>query len=187
MITLAFFCIAVHSADAFKIHALKIKYKEGQPLAGFDLQQGKLPCKKDYPCLFFHKDSDNLRLIIEGKNIRMAYKSEDKEPLPFQKNFSLLRPEEKTAVIEAYRDFLRSEFALMLQTFVYTAPEIFNWDVGNFKAEQSNHLISAQEVKEILESGKPPKLYTVFKIKCQGGETLVFESDGSGSFFMEIK
>jgi hypothetical protein len=178
----AFICAIVHGADS-----PKIIYKEGKPLAGFDLQQGKLPCKKGAPCLFFHKDNDNLRLIIEGKNIRMAYKSEDKEPLPYPKNFKFMDIEEKNEIIESYRDFFKSEFALMLQAFVYTTPEIFDWNVDKFKAVQNEHLISDPELRGIFASSKLPELYSVFKIKCKGGETLVFESDGGGSFFMEIE
>ena len=182
LLCLAFICAIAHGADA-----PKIIYKEGKGLAGFDLQQGKLPCKKGSPCLFFHKDNDNLRLIIEGKNIRMAYKSEDKEPMPFPKNFKFMDIEEKNEVVEMYRDFFKSEFALMLQAFVYTVPEIFDWGVEKFKAVQGRHLISDPELRGIFAISKPPELYSVFKIKCRGGETLAFESDGSGSFFMEVE
>jgi len=173
---------AAHSA------APKILFKEGQVLAGFSLERGNLPCKKNSPCLFFHKDSDKLRLILNGKNIRMAYKGEDKNnKVPFPKNFKFLESQEKASITKDYRDFFRSEFAFMLQAFVYTSPEIFDWDVENFKAEQNKYLISEQELSEIFETGEVPEYYTIFKIKCAGGETAVFESDAKGNFYMEIE
>lgn len=167
--------------------APKIIFKEGQKLAGFDLEQGKLPCKKNSPCLFFHKDSDNLRLILNGKNIRMAYKGEDKNQVPFPKDFRILESQEKAEIARDYRDFFLSEFAFMLQAFIYTSPEIFDWDVEKFKAEQNKYLISEKELSEIFEKGKPPEFYTIFKIKCVGGETAVFESDAKGNFYMEVE
>jgi hypothetical protein len=164
-----------------------IIFREGQKLAGCDLEQGKLPCKKNSPCLFFHKASDNLRLILNGKNIRMAYKGEDKNQVPFPKDFRILESQEKAEIARAYRDFFRSEFAFMLQAFIYTSPEIFDWDVEKFKAEQNKYLISEKDLSEIFEKGKPPEFYTVFKIKCVGGETAVFESDAKGNFYMEVE
>jgi len=180
--TIVFLCATLHGADA-----PKIIYKEGRPLAGFDIQQGKLPCKKNSPCLFFHKDSDNLRLIIEGKNIRMAYKSEDKEKMPYPKNFRIMTFQEKAETVKDYRDFFRSELAVMLQAFVYTTPEIFDWDVEKFKKAQDSFLISEKELNEIFSGVKEPALYTVAKFKCSTGENVVFESDASGNFFMEIE
>jgi len=177
------FCVAAHSAGP------KIIFKEGQAFAAFNLEQGKLPCKKDSPCLFFHKDSDNLRLILSGKSIRMAYKAEDKNqgPLPFPRNFKIMDRQEKADVVEDYRGFFASEFALMLQAFIYTTPEIFDWDVEKFKAVQNTHLISEQELRKIFETGKPPEYYTIFRIKCVGGQIASFESDGRGGFYLEIE
>jgi hypothetical protein len=175
-------CVWANSAEV-----PKFIFKEGSAFAAFDLQQGKLPCKKNSPCLFFHKDSDNLRLIAEGKNIRMAYKSEDNEKMPFPKNFRIMTFQEKTEIVKNYRDFFRSEFALMLQAFVYTAPELFDWDVEKFKTAQNSFLISEKELGEIFSAGVPPKFYTILKFKCKTGENVVFESDASGSFFMEVE
>jgi len=163
----------------------KFIFREGKPFAAFDLQQGELPCKT--PCLFFHKDSDNLRLIAEGKNIRMAYKSNDKGKMPFPKNFRIMNSREKAETVRNYRDFFRSEFAVMLRAFVYTVPELFDWDIENFKAVQDSSLISERELYGIFSGGSAPALYTVLKFKCTGGENVVFESDAKGSFFMEIK
>jgi len=163
----------------------KFIFREGKPFAAFDLQQGELPCKT--PCLFFHKDSDNLRLIAEGKNIRMAYKSNDNERMPFPKNFRIMDSQQKAEIVRDYRDFFRSEFAVMLQAFVYTAPELFNWDTEKFKTTQDSFLISEKELYEIFSGGSAPALYTILKFKCTGGENVVFESDAKGSFFMEIK
>ena len=177
-----FFCVAAHSAGP------KIIFKEGQTFAAFNLEQGKLPCKKDSPCLFFHKDSDNLRLILNGKSIRMAYKVDDQNqgPLPFPRDFKTMNRQEKADVIEDYRGFFASEFAFMLQAFIYTTPEIFDWDVEKFKSAQNAHLISGQELRKIFESGKQPKFYTIFKIKCAGGQTASFESDGNGGFYLDV-
>ena len=172
----------MHGADA-----PKMIYKEGKSLASFDIQQGKLPCKKDSPCLFFHKDSDNLRLIVEGKNIRMAYRSEDREKMPFPKNFRIMTFQEKAETVKDYRDFFRSELAVMLKAFVYTTPEIFDWDVKRFKKAEDSFLISEKELNEIFSSGREPELYTVAKFKCSTGESVVFESDSRGNFFMEIE
>jgi hypothetical protein len=165
----------------------KIIFKEGASFASFDLQQGKLPCKKNEQCLFFHKDNDNLRLIVNGKNIRMAYKSADTEKMPIPKNFRIMTFQEKAEVVKNYRDFFRSEFAVMLQAFVYTTPELFDWDVEKFKAAQDFFLISEKELEKIFSNEKPPKFYTVFKFKCIGGENVIFESDANGNFFMEIE
>jgi hypothetical protein len=74
----------------------------------------------------------------------------------------------------------------MLQTFVYTAPELFDWDIEKFKNVQNSFLISEKELGEIFSSGIPPKFYTILKFKCKTGENVVFESDASGSFFMEV-
>jgi hypothetical protein len=175
------------SAIAYSADAPKIIYKEGKHLASYEIQQGKLPCKKNSPCLFFHKDSDNLRLIVEGKNIRMAYKSEDKEKMPFPKNFRIMSFQEKAETVKNYRDFFRSELAVMLQAFVYTVPEIFDWDIEKFKKAQDSFLISEKELGEIFSGGKEPKLYTIAKFKCSAGETVAFESDAEGNFFMEIE
>ncbi|MCL2206937.1 MAG: hypothetical protein FWB90_02450 [Fibromonadales bacterium] len=182
ILAILFSCVAAQSAVP------KIILKEGQTFAGFNLEQGKLPCKKDSPCLFFHKDNDNLRLILEGKSIRMAYKAEDKNqgPLPFPRNFRIMNRQEKADVVEDYRGFFASEFALMLQAFIYTAPEIFDWDVEDFKAVQNANLISEQELRRIFETGKAPEYYTVFRIKCAGGQTASFDSDGNGGFYLEI-
>ena len=180
--TVAIFCAIVYGADT-----PKIIYKEGKPFESFDIQQGKLPCKKGLPCLFFHKDSDNLRLIVEGKNIRMAYRSEDREKMPFPKNFRIMSFQEKAETVKDYRDFFRSELAVMLKAFVYTTPEIFNWDVEKFKKAQDSFLISEKELNEIFSSGKEPELYTIAKFKCSTGEKVVFESDAGGIFFMEIE
>jgi hypothetical protein len=181
-LTVIFFCVIVYGADT-----PRIIYKEGKSLASFDIQQGKQPCKKKSPCLFFHKDSDNLRLIIEDKNIRMAYKSKDMEKIPFPKNFRLMSFQEKIEIVKDYRDFFKSEFAVMLQAFVYTVPEIFDWDVEKFKMAQDSFLISEKELGEIFSSGKEPKLYIIAKFKCLTGENVVFESDAGGIFFMEIE
>jgi len=118
----------------------------------------------------------------------MAYKAEDKNQgaLPFPRNFKIMDRQEKADVIEDYRGFFASEFALMLQAFIYTTPEIFDWDVEKFKAVQNAHLISEQELRKIFEAGKPPEYYTVFKIKCVGGQTVSFDSDGNGGFYLEI-
>jgi hypothetical protein len=174
-------------AIAYSADTPRVIYKEGKSIASFDMQQGKLPCKKNSPCLFFHKDSDNLRLIIDGKNIRMAYKSEDKEKMPFPKNFRIMSFQEKAETVKDYRDFFKSEFAVTLQAFVYTAPEIFDWDVEKFKKAQNSFLISEKELSEIFSSGKEPKLYTIAKFKCATGENVAFESDAEGNFFMEIE
>jgi len=175
-------CVCANSAES-----PKFIFKEGSGFAAFDLQQGNLPCKKKSPCLYFHKDSDNLRLIAEGKNIRMAYKSDDKEKMPFPKNFRTKTFQEKAEIVKNYRDFFGSEFALMLQAFVYTVPELFDWDIEKFKAVQNSFLISEKELDEIFSRGVPPKLYTVLKFKCKTGENVVFESDANGNFFMEIE
>ncbi|MCL2283988.1 MAG: hypothetical protein FWC26_11800 [Fibromonadales bacterium] len=175
------FCAIAHSAEP------KVILREGQAFAGFNLEQGKLPCKKDYPCLFFHKDSDSLRLILNGKSIRIAYKSDDKNKMPFPKNFNILDRQEKAEIVMDYREFFKSEFALMLQAFVYTTPEIFDWDVEKFKAVQNTYLISERELYKIFESGKPPEFYTVFRIKCDKGEVASFESDGKGGFYLEVE
>jgi hypothetical protein len=156
----------------------KFIFKEGSGFAAFDLQQGNL---------YFHKDSDNLRLIVNGKNIRMAYKSDDTEKMPFPKNFRTKTFQEKAEIVKTYRDFFRSEFALMLQAFVYTTPELFDWDIEKFKAVQNSFLISEKELDEIFSRGVPPKFYTVLKFKCKTGENVVFESDANGNFFMEIE
>lgn len=177
-----FLCVIAHGADS-----PKIIYREGKSFESFDIQQGKLPCKKKSPCLFFHKDSDNLRLIVEGKNIRMAYKSEDKEKMPFPKNFRIMSFQEKAETVKDYRDFFKSELAVMLKAFVYTTPEIFDWDVEKFKKVQDSFLISEKELNEIFSSGKEPKLYTIAKFKCSTGESVTFESDSGGNFFMEIE
>jgi len=142
------------------------------------LQQGNL---------YFHKDSDNLRLIVNGKNIRMAYKSEDTEKMPFPKDFKTKSFQEKAEIVKTYRDFFRSEFALMLQAFVYTTPELFDWEIEKFKSLQNSFLISEKELNEIFSKGVPPKFYTVLKFKCKTGENVVFESDANGNFFMEIE
>jgi hypothetical protein len=182
LLLLLFLCVWANSAEI-----PKFIFKEGNTFAAFDLQQGKAPCKKNFPCLFFHKDSDNLRLIIDGKNIRMAYKSEDNERMPFPKNFRTMSFQEKSETVKNYRDFFRSELALMLQAFVYTAPELFDWDVEKFKAAQNSFLISEKELDGIFSGGIAPKFYTVMKFKCKGGENVVFESDANGNFFMEVK
>ena len=179
---LTFCAICVNSAET-----PRFIYREGKAFAGFDLQQGELPCKKNSPCLFFHKDSDNLRLIANGKNIRMAYKSEDRERIPFPKNFRIMEAQEKAEVIRDYRDFFRSEFAVMLQAFVYTAPELFDWDVGKFRAMHDSFFISEKELSGIFSGGKVPEFYTIVKFKCSTGENVVFESDAGGSFFMEVE
>jgi len=166
-------CVYANSAES-----PKFIFKEGKGFAAFDLQQGNL---------YFHKDSDNLRLIVNGKNIRMAYKSEDNEKMPFPKNFRTKTFQEKAEIVKNYRDFFRSEFALMLQAFIYTTPELFDWDIEKFKAMQNSFLISEKELYEIFSSGIPPKFYTVLKFKCKTGENVVFESDANGNFFMEVK
>ncbi|GBU25591.1 hypothetical protein R83H12_02241 [Fibrobacteria bacterium R8-3-H12] len=172
-ICLLLLCVCANSAEA-----PKFIFKKGGDFAAFDLQQGNL---------YFHKDSDNLRMIVNGKNIRMAYKSEDTEKMPFPKNFRIMTFQEKAEVVKSYRDFFRSEFALMLQAFIYTTPELFDWDIEKFKAMQNSFLISEKELGEIFSRGVPPKLYTVLKFKCKTGENVVFESDASGNFFMEVE
>jgi len=180
--TIVLLCATLYGADM-----PKVIYKEGKPFVSFDIQHGKLPCKKDSPCLFFHKDSDNLRLIVEGKNIRMAYRSEDREKMPFPKNFRTMTFQEKAETVKDYRDFFRSELAVMLKAFVYTTPEIFDWDIEKFKKMQDSFLIPEKELNEIFSGGKAPELYTVAKFKCPTGEKVVFESDAGGNFFLEIE
>jgi hypothetical protein len=180
-VLLLFLCILASGAES-----PKFIFKEGNTFAAFDLQQGKPPCK-DSPCLFFHKDNDNLRLIASGKNIRMAYKSEDKEKMPFPRNFKMMYAQEKAETIKSYRDFFKSELAIMLQTFVYAVPELFKWDINKFKANQDLFFISERELGEIFSLGTAPEFYTILKFKCNGGENVVFESDANGNFFMEIE
>jgi len=182
-----FFLLLILCQVSFSAESPKFIFKEGTTFAGFDLQQGKQPCKKNSPCLFFHKDNDNLRLIANGKNIRMAFRSEDKEPMPFPRNFRIMSSQEKAEIVENYRAFFKSEFAVMLQTFVYAVPELFDWNAEKFKAVQNSLLISEMELGEIFSGGKAPKFYTIAKFKCIGGETVVFESDANGNFFMEIE
>ena len=165
-------------AYATSAESPKFIFKEGTAFAAFDLQQGNL---------YFHKDSDNLRMIVNGKKIRMAYKSDDTEKMPFPKNFRTKTFQEKAEIVKTYRDFFRSEFALMLQAFIYTAPELFDWDIEKFKTMQNSYLISEKELDEIFSRGVPPKLYTVLKFKCKTGENVAFESDANGNFFMEIE
>jgi len=182
-----FFLLLILCQFSFSAENPKLIFKEGTTFAGFDLQQGRLPCKKKSPCLFFHKDNDNLRLIVDGKNIRMAFRSEDKEPMPFPKNFRIMDSQEKAEIVKNYRAFFKSEFAVMLQTFVYSVPELFNWDVEKFKTMQDSILISEKELGEIFSGGRPPEFYTISKFKCIGGENVIFESDANGNFFMEIE
>ncbi len=117
----------------------------------------------------------------------MAYKSDDNEQIPFPKNFRIMDSQQKAEIVRNYRDFFRSEFAVMLQAFIYTVPELFNWDIEKFKAAQDSYLISEKELYDIFSSRSMPALYTVLKFKCVGGENVIFESDAKGSFFMEIK
>jgi hypothetical protein len=182
-----FLSVLILCVFAYSAESPKFIFKEGSAFAGFDLMQGNLPCKKNEPCLFFHKDSDDLRLIANGKNIRMAYKSADRAKMPFPKNFRIMTFQEKAEVIRDYRDFFRSEFALMLQAFIYTVPELFDWGVEKFKERQDFFLISEKELDEIFLNGKPPEFYTIFKFKCIGGENVIFESDANGNFYMEIE
>jgi hypothetical protein len=182
-----FFILLILFQFSFSAENPKFIFKEGTTFAGFDLLQGKLPCKKNSPCLLFHKDNDNLRLIVNGKNIRMAFRSNDKEPMPFPKNFKIMSFQEKAEIIKNYRDFFRSEFAIMLQTFIYTVPELFDWDIEIFKTRQDSFLISEKELNEIFSSGTAPEFYTILKFKCTGGENVVFESSANGTFFMEVE
>jgi hypothetical protein len=171
-------CLLLLCVFANGAESPKFIYKKGSGFEAFDLQQVNL---------YFHKDSDNLRLIVNGKNIRMAYKSDDTEKMPFPKDFRTKTFQEKAEIVKTYRDFFRSEFALMLQAFVYTTPELFDWDVEKFKAMQNFFLISEKELNEIFFRGVPPKFYTVVKFKCKTGENVVFESDANGNFFMEVE
>jgi len=166
-------CVFANSAES-----PKFIFKKGSSFAAYDLQQGNL---------YFHKDSDNLRLIVNGKNIRMAYRSDDTEKMPFPKDFRTKTFQEKAEIVKTYRDFFRSEYALMLQAFIYTTPELFDWDVEKFKTMQNSFLISEKELNEIFSSGAAPKFYTVLKFKCKTGENVVFESDANGNFFMEVR
>lgn len=182
-----FFLLLLFFSLIHSVETPNFIFREGRLFSSFDLIQGKIPCKENSPCLYFHKDSDNLRLIVNGKNIRMAYKSNDKEKMPYPKHFKTLTFQDKAEVVKNYRDFFRSEFAVMLQAFIYTTPELFDWNVEKFKEMQNSFLITEDELNNIFESENIPEFYTILKFKCKNGEETVFESDANGNFFMEIK
>lgn len=167
---------------------LELKYRQSsQTFADFNLYPAGSRCDSPSPCHYIHMENDQLQAIVTGRQIRMGYRHPDTEVLQFPKNYAQMSDQEKADWVEQYRDFFKHEFAVMIRAFIHTTPGLFNWQAWQWPLFSESSFITSQEIHAIFLSGHAPSLYTIMRISCKGGETVRFDTDGNGSFFLEIQ
>lgn len=131
---------------------------------------------------FVHRDKDNLKVSVNGSQIRFTYVNPDKEPLVFDPGFSTKTFVEKRSIVRDYMGFLKYEFSLMLRAFVQSTHGIFNWQPWHWYMPEwnSRYFIKNEELEAILAKGSAPAYFTIFKARAVGGETIEFKANGNG-------
>lgn len=134
------------------------------------------------PTEFVHRDKDNLKVSVNGSQIRFTYVNPDKEPLIFDPTFATKTFVEKRAIVRDYMGFLKYEYSLMLRAFVQSTHGIFNWQPWHWYMPEwnSRYFIKTEELEAILAKGMPPSYFCIFKAKAVGGETVEFKANGNG-------
>lgn len=134
------------------------------------------------PTEFVHRDKDNLKVSVNGSQIRFTYVNPDKEPLVFDPSFSTKTFVEKRSIVRDYMGFLKYEYSLMLRAFVQSTHGIFNWQPWHWYMQEwnSRYFIKKEELEAILTKGMAPAYFTIFKAKAVGGETIEFKANGNG-------
>jgi hypothetical protein len=154
--------------------------------AGFQLvqgeAQGKLPCKQE--CLLVHRDSDQLRAVLAGDTVRMAYRNPDRTLLPYPHGYAHVGPLERAEIVDSFRAFFESELAVAIHAFVWTTPGLFNWTEQNFAAALKTQMVSAASLDSLFR-GKKPALFPLMSLRAQG-HAVSFSSDGNGTLYLDI-
>lgn len=137
---------------------------------------------------FVHLDKPNLKISANEKRIRFTYSKPDDTPLRFDPDYSKKTFVEKHGELRDYMDFLRYEYSLMLRAFVQSTRGMFNWQPWHWYLPEWNSkaFISEQELDAILMRGIKPEMFTVFKTKAVGGETIEMRTSGNGFSEMTI-
>jgi hypothetical protein len=160
---------------------------DSAPFAGFRLVQGSWPCKQS--CLLVHRDSDSLRVVLEGKSIRMAYRNPDPTPMPYPYGYARVGRLEKAEIVQTFRAFFASELSVAFHAFVYTTPGLFNWSDADFARAAQERMISAAALDSLF-AGPKPSLFTLLRLEAKGAKqnfSVAFESDGNGTLYLEVK
>ena len=155
--------------------------------ADFERYTSSGNCDKNDPCNLIHRDDNNVQAIVAGRHVRMGYRNPDAVGLDFPTGFLQLSEPEQARRLSEYRDFFQHEYAVMLRAFIQTTPGMFNWQAWHWNYFTSKGFLGKQELYSIFASGHAPEMYRVMQLRCKGGETVRFESNGNGQFFLEIQ
>lgn len=179
---------AVPSFTIAKAVPLTYRYTGGlEPFADFERYEKGGRCGAGDPCTLIHREDNDLQVIVEGRHVRMGYRNPDVDGLAFPTGFAQYSDQEKVRVVSEYRDFFRHELAVMLRAFIHTSPGLFNWQPWHWPAFSEKYLITSPELYALFNTGHAPSLFRVMQLRCSGGETVRFETDGNGAFYMEIQ
>ena len=137
---------------------------------------------------FVHLDKPSLKISVNEKHIRFTYSKPDDTPLRFDPDYAKKDFIEKRSELRDYMDFLRYEYSLMLRAFVQSTRGMFNWQPWHWYMGEWNSkaFISEKELEAILVRGIKPDMFTVFKMKAQGGELIEMRTSGNGFSEMTI-
>ena len=167
---------------------LVYRYQGGlAPFADFERYEGGGHCGEGDPCNLIHREEGQLQAIVEGKHVRMGYRHPDAQILAFPGNYRTLSPRDRLRTVREFRDYFRHEFSVMLRAFVHSTPGLFNWQTWQWPAYAEKNLISEAQLDALFSTGHAPSLYQVLQLRCQGGQTVRFETDGNGQYYMEVK
>lgn len=131
---------------------------------------------------FVHRDKKNLKVLVTPKSIRFSYTIGGEDPLRIPPDYSSKTFVEKSSVLRDFEDYFKYEYSLMLRAFVQSTRAIFNWQPWHWYLKEWNgkFMMPRAELEAILSSGITPQSFTLFSAKTKKGETIQFNTNGSG-------
>lgn len=147
-----------------------------------------LDYKKVSATEFQHLDNPNLKIIAFPNRIRFTYNNPDAAPLSFSLDYKTMSAIEKKDLVDQYMAFFDYEYSLMLRSFIQSTRGIFNWQPWHWYLGSwtQGMRLSRHEVSAFLEKGVVPPFFRLFYVKTKKGEIIRFNTNGNGSYEMEI-
>lgn len=137
---------------------------------------------------FEHLDNPNLKITAFPNRIRFIYSNPDSAPLFFSLDYKTMSTVEKKDLVDQYMTFFEYEYSLMLRSFIQSTRGVFNWQPWHWYSSSwtQGMRLSRHEVSAILEKGVAPSSFRLFYNKTKKGEIVRFNTNGNGSYEMEI-
>lgn len=197
----------LNSPNGKKLFALLEKKEKGEKLSFFEI--GKISTKKvpldikeplqaqtvfrDYreklPGLYVHLDDTNLQVAVRQNEIQFSYLKPDAKPIAPIPHFAMLSESQKLLEIQTRRDFYAYEYALMVQAFIASTRDLFNWQIWHWYNKDwiSSAMISEREISAILSSPDQSKFVRIFFQKLSSGGFVEMQTNSHGSFLLTIR